>query len=385
MFKNCLRPWTKQILFLKQLAYFPSITTDFPMKKTIFLLAFILTFSTGLFAQSKTDMVKVTVDFMETLSANQKDSVLFSMDDSLRTKWTNLPIGLAPRKGLRYGDLSEVSKEKFHKILSTIFSSQGYLKTFAIMQVDDILHEIFEIVHQREQIDDRTIGFIRKLDWDYGNYYLAILGNPGMDTAWGFKFEGHHISINLTVTKDSFSMTPLFLGSDPAVVEVTQYAGLRPLSKEEDYGFWFVNILDDAQKAKATLSRDVPKDILTNPDRPQWYEEFMGIKGSELRPEQQKVLHYLIEEYMNNMEKEKAEEYLAILHARGMDEVYFAWIGSYEPMKAHYYMIHSPDFIIEYDNVGFLDNANHIHSIFREKGNDFGEDILRKHLMEHKH
>ncbi|MCR9015432.1 DUF3500 domain-containing protein [Aquiflexum gelatinilyticum] len=355
------------------------------MKKTIFLLVFILTFSIGLFAQSKTDMVKVTVDFMETLSANQKDSVLFSMDDSLRTNWTNLPIGLAPRKGLRYGDLSEVSKEKFHKILSTIFSSQGYLKTFAIMQVDDILHEIFEIAHQRKEIDDRTIGFIRKLDWDYGNYYLAILGNPGMDTAWGFKFEGHHISINLTVTKDSFSMTPLFFGSDPAVVQVTQYSGLRPLSKEEDYGFWFVNTLDENQKAKATLSQEVPKDILTNPDRPQWYEEFMGIKGSELRPEQQKVLHYLIEEYMNNMEKEKAEEYLAILHARGMDEVYFAWIGSYEPMKAHYYMIHSPDFIIEYDNVGFLDNANHIHSIFREKGNDFGEDILRKHLMEHKH
>jgi hypothetical protein len=355
------------------------------MKKSLLILLLLLTFGTGLFAQSKTDMVKVTNDFLESLSPDEKSTVLFSMNDSLRTQWTNLPIGLAPRKGLRYGDLSEQSKVSFHKILSTIFSSQGYLKTFAIMQVDDILHEIFEIAHERDQIDEQTIGFIRTLDWDYGNYFIAILGNPTMDDAWGFKFEGHHISINLTVTKDSFTMTPLFLGSDPAVVEVTQYAGLRPLSKEEDYGFWFVNTLDDAQKAKATLSQEVPKDILTNPDRPQWYADFMGIKGSELRPEQQKILHYLIEEYMNNMEKEKAEEYLAVLHARGMDEVYFAWIGSYEPMKAHYYMIHSPDFIIEYDNVGFLDNANHIHSIFREKGNDFGEDILRKHLLEHEH
>ncbi|WP_373521889.1 DUF3500 domain-containing protein [Aquiflexum sp.] len=354
------------------------------MKKSLLLLL-LLSFGTGLFAQSKTDMVKVTNDFLESLSPNEKSSVLFAMNDSLRTQWTNLPIGLAPRKGLKYGDLSEQSKISFHKILSTIFSSQGYLKTFAIMQVDDILHEIFEIAHERDQIDEQTIGFIRTLDWDYGNYFIAILGNPTMDDAWGFKFEGHHISINLTVTKNSFTMTPLFLGSDPAVVEVTQYAGLRPLSKEEDYGFWFVNTLDDTQKAKATLSQEVPKDILTNPDRPQWYADFMGIKGSELRPEQQKILHYLIEEYMNNMEKEKAEEYLDILHARGMDEVYFAWIGSYEPMKAHYYMIHSPDFIIEYDNVGFLDNANHIHSIFREKGNDFGEDILRKHLLEHKH
>jgi hypothetical protein len=88
---------------------------------------------------------------------------------------------------------------------------------------------------------------------------------------------------------------------------------------------------------------------------------------------------------MGNMEKEKAEGYLAILHARGMDEVYFAWIGSYEPIKAHYYMTHSLDFIIEYDNVRFLYNANPIHSIFREKGNDFGEDILRMHSLEHKH
>lgn len=355
------------------------------MKKSLLILLSLLTFDTGLFAQSRTDMVKVTNDFLESLSPDEKSSVLFAMDDSLRTQWTNLPIGLAPRKGLRYGDLSEKSKISFHKILSTIFSSQGYLKTFAIMQVDDILHEIFEIAHQRDQIDEQTIGFIRKLNWDYGNYFIAILGHPTMDDAWGFKFEGHHISINLTVTKDSFTMTPLFLGSDPAVVEVTQYAGLRPLSKEEDYGFWFVNTLDEDQKAKATLSQEVPGDILTSPDRPQWYEEFMGIKGSDLRPEQKNILHYLIEEYMNNMEREKAEEYLAILHARGMDEVYFAWIGSYEPMKPHYYMIHSPDFIIEYDNVGFLDNANHIHSIFREKGNDFGEDILRKHLLEHEH
>jgi hypothetical protein len=104
-----------------------------------------------------------------------------------------------------------------------------------------------------------------------------------------------------------------------------------------------------------------------------------------LNTDQQKILHYLIEEYVNNLDHPKAEEYMAILHARGIDEVYFTWIGSYEPMKAHYYMIHSPDFIIEYDNVGFLDNANHIHTIWRENGNDFGEDILKKHRLAHAH
>lgn len=126
---------------------------------------------------------------------------MLSMEDSMRTKWTNLPLGLAPRAGLRYGDLSEESM------------------------------------------------------------------------------------INLTATGSEYALTPLFFGSDPAVVEETQYAGLRPLSKEEDYGFWFVNLLDEAQKAKAVFEDKVPGDIITSPDRPQWITEFRGIKGSELNPD----------------------------------------------------------------------------------------------------
>lgn len=336
-------------------------------------------------AQSTEKLKSSTRNFLQTLNSDQKNEVIFAFEDSTRTNWTNLPLGLAARAGVRYGDLSEESKIAFHQVLSSIFSSQGYLKTFAIMQVDDILHELFEIQFQQGKVDARSMEFIRKLNWDYGNYFVAVAGNPEIEDTWGLKFEGHHISINLTVSGEEFAMTPLFFGSDPAVVEATQYAGLRPLSKEEDYGFWLINALDESQKAKATVSDKVPGDIITSPDRPQWLEEYQGIKGSELNDDQQKILHYLIEEYIGNLDREKAEEYLDKLHARGMGEVYFAWIGSYEPMKAHYYIIHSPDFLIEYDNVGFLDNANHIHSILREKGNDFGEDILKKHRLEHNH
>ncbi|MFN3997406.1 DUF3500 domain-containing protein [Algoriphagus sp.] len=354
------------------------------MNKYLIILVFI--FSTSLTWSQSTDQLKKTaLSFLSTLDEGEKLVLNIKIEDSARTNWTNLPLGLAARSGLRYGDLSEQSKIAFHKILSSVFSSQGYLKTFAIMQVDDILHELFEIQFQQGKVPERTMEFIRKLNWDYGNYYVAIAGNPETEAIWGLKFEGHHISINLTVAGDEFTMTPLFFGSDPAVVEETQYAGLRPLSKEEDYGFWLINALDESQKAKATISDKVPGDIITSPDRPQWLEDFQGIKGSELNDGQQKILHYLIEEYIGNLDKEKAEEYLDKLHARGMGEVYFAWIGSYEPMKAHYYVIHSPDFLIEYDNVGFLDNANHIHTIWRENGNDFGEDILKKHRLEHKH
>ncbi|WP_026952518.1 DUF3500 domain-containing protein [Algoriphagus mannitolivorans] len=354
------------------------------MKKPVLFLIAIFPCLLG-FSQSVDQIRSKAISFLETLPNEQQQLGLIAIEDEVRTKWTNLPIGLAARSGIQYGALSEKSKIAFHQVLSSILSSQGYLKTFAIMQVDDILHELFEIQYNRGQINENTIKMIRGLNWDYGNYYLAIAGNPKTDTAWGIKLEGHHLSLNLTVSGDKFSMTPLFLGSDPAVVEDTQYAGLRPLSKEEDYGFWLINALDEEQKAKATLPGKVPGDIITSPERPQWLEEFQGIRGSELNEGQQKILHYLIEEYIGNLEHQKAEEYLSKLHSKGMGEIYFAWIGSYEPMKPHYYVIHSPDFLIEYDNVGFLDNANHIHSIWREKGNDFGEDILKKHRMEHQH
>ncbi|TFV93613.1 DUF3500 domain-containing protein [Algoriphagus kandeliae] len=354
-------------------------------QKPLILALLLLAFPFIGFSQTVEGIKGRAFDFLETLEESQRDQVIISMEDSERVTWTNLPVGLAPRSGLRYGDLGDKSKIAFHKLLSELLSSQGYLKAFAIMQVDDILHELFELKYQRGEINENSIQMIRGLNWDYGNYYVLLAGNPESDRNWGVKFEGHHLSLNLTVSGDEFSMTPLFLGSDPAVVEETQYAGLRPLSKEEDYGFWFVNSLNDEQKSIATLEGKVPGDIITSPDRPQWLEEFQGIKGSDLSEAQQQILHYLIEEYIGNLNHPKANEYLAMLHAKGMDEVYFAWIGSYEPMKPHYYVIHSPDFLIEYDNVGFLDNANHIHSIWRENGNDFGEDILKNHRMAHHH
>lgn len=354
-------------------------------RKTLTLFLLLAAFPFLSFSQTSEGIQRKALDFLNSLEASQQNEVMVPMEDSARVAWTNLPVGLAPRPGLRYGDLSEKSKIAFHQLLSELLSSQGYLKAFAIMQVDDILHELFELKFQRGEINENSIKMIRGLNWDYGNYYVLLAGNPEKDSQWGVKFEGHHLSLNLTVSVDEFSMTPLFMGSDPAVVEDTQYAGLRPLSKEEDYGFWFVNSLNESQKAMATLEDEVPGDIITSPNRPQWLEEYQGIKGSELSEAQQQILHYLIEEYIGNLNHPKAEEYLAKLHAHGMDEVYFAWIGSYEPMKPHYYVIHSPDFLIEYDNVGFLDNANHIHSIWRENGNDFGEDILKNHRMSHKH
>jgi hypothetical protein len=346
------------------------------------LILLILIFQTYLgFSQTSEDVVEVTSTFLETLKPDELESVQYKFGDSLRTKWTNLPVGMAQRPGIKYGDLSEESKIKFHNILTTVFSSQGYLKTTSIMNLDDILNVLYEESFKRELISEEVLKEIRNLNWSYDNYFISIWGKPNMEKAWGLKFEGHHISINLSVIGNNYSVTPLFLGTDPRVVSIEKYAGLRVLSKEEDYGLLLINSLQREQKAIATLSQEVPGDIITNPSSSQRITEYQGLKASTLTDKQKHILEILIKEYVNNLDFEKAQEYLGKILKSGIDEIYFAWIGSYEHAKPSYYIINGPDFIIEFDNR----NGDHIHTIWREKGNDFGEDLLKTHYLNHKH
>lgn len=356
------------------------------MKHINLLFTLIIAGTLNLSGQTVGKIYSQTIDFMNTLSPDQLQEATYPMDDTLRTKWTNLPVGLAPRPGIRYGDLSDESRIKFHHVLITLFSSQGYLKTTSIMHLDDILNELYTTEYEEKNINEELYQELMDLNWGYGNYYISIWGMPEPIGDWGLKFGGHHISINLTVAGNDFSLTPLFLGTDPSEVHSSKYAGLRVLSKEEDYGFRLINSLSDEQKSIATLSIEVPGDIITNPSNKNRLVEYSGIKAEQLNKGQKKLLENLIMEYVNNLEHEKAHEYADKIYNAGIDNIYFAWIGSYEPQKKHYYIINGPDFLIEYDNVGFFKNdGNHIHTIWREKGNDFGEDLLKSHYEQHKH
>jgi hypothetical protein len=355
------------------------------MIKTLFLLIIFLFVVASSFGQTIEEINAVTNDFLKTLNEQQLQQVSLSFNDTSRTKWTNLPVGLAPRPGLQYGELSADSKILFHHILTTLLSSQGYLKTTSIMKLDDILNEVYETAYKYKEISDDEILELRNLQWDFSHYFISIWGKPGIFVPWGLKFEGHHISLNLSAAREKYSLTPLFFGTDPSEVHTTKYAGLRVLSKEEDNGFKLINSLSKEQQKVAVISTKVPEDIITNPQREQMISEYNGIKASSLTPEQKVFLKYIIEEYVNNLEHEKAHEYMHKFEKSGIDNIWFGWIGSFEPQKPHYYIINGPDFLIEYDNMGFQNNGNHIHSIWREKGNDFGEDILKTHYLEHKH
>ena len=355
------------------------------MYKKLTLLFLSLALYIPVSGQTADELAARIQTFLGTLDANQTITTRYKFDDPLRTHWTNLPVGMQARPGIGYGELSEESKMAFHDVLTTLFSSQGYLKTQNIMHLDDYLLEIYEIAYQRKEVDDAAIKEIRALNWGHGNYFISVWGEPKATENWGLKFEGHHISVNLTHTDGQLAITPFFLGSDPARVRVTQYAGMRPLSKEEDYGLELFNLLTESQQAKATLSMEFPRDIITSPDRPQMLSSYQGIKGSDLNAAQKAQLMDLMEEYLENFERDQAGHYLQLLEDKGLDDIYFGWVGGNARETNHYYVIHGPDFMIEYDNAGWTRQGDHIHTIFRDKKNDFGEDILRAHYDKTKH
>ncbi|CCH02074.1 hypothetical protein FAES_4074 [Fibrella aestuarina BUZ 2] len=355
------------------------------MRHRLTLLFACLLLSFTSFSQSVTVITEATSRFLGTLSADERQRTQYAFTDSLRFKWTNLPVGLVPRPGIAYGSLSDNSRLAFHRVLSAMLSSQGYLKTTSLMQLDDILNTLYQQAFDSGKIDQRMLTMMQNMKWSHGNYFISIWGKPQPGEAWGLNFGGHHLALSLTSTGQAISMSPYFIGTDPSEVKSGKYAGLRVLSKEEDYGFLLINALTDAQKAVAILKQDVPKDIITSPQGSQRITSYYGIAASRFTADQQAILTLLIQEYTHNFEHQKAHQLYDKIMKSGLEKVYFAWVGSLENNKPHYYIINGPDFLIEYDNVGFQNDGNHIHAILREKGNDFGDDLLKRHYLETKH
>ena len=330
------------------------------------------------------DIKQTAISFIHSLNPLQKRSALLAFADTARMKWNNLPVGLRARAGISIGNLNDDQRKLLHRILSVCLSSQGYLKATSIMHLDNLLNLYFDSLYYKKEINDTSYGFVRNLLWTHRNYFLAFFGQP-TDSTWGYKLEGHHLSINFTFSNDKLSVTPMFVGTDPAEYPISEYAGWRVLGQEEDLGIKLIRSLSPALQKKATMSSAVPRDIITAAESGKRLVDNWGIKGADMTRAQQAIMQYIIREFVFNLEYDKAvAEYDKILKA-GIGNVYFGWIGPYDEAKPHYYVLNGPGFLIEFDNSGPQGNGNHIHAIWREKGNEYGEDVLRKHYLSEKH
>jgi hypothetical protein len=314
----------------------------------------------------------------------QKRMALLPFGDTARIKWNNLPVGMRARAGISIGNMSDAQRKLLHRILSVSLSSQGYLKAISILHLDNLLNAYYDSLYFKKEINERMYKQLVDLKWSHRNFFLAFFGNPG-DTAWGYKLEGHHLSINFTFINNKLAVTPFFIGTDPAEYPVNEYAGWRVLGQEEDLGIRLMKSLSQAQQKTAIISDKVPGDIFTGAESGKRLLDYQGIKAATINAEQKRLIQYIIREFVFNMEYEKAQvEYDKIIKA-GIDKIYFGWIGPVEENKPHYFVLNGPGFLIEFDNNGFGGNANHIHAIWREKGNENGEDLLKEHYRSNKH
>jgi hypothetical protein len=304
--------------------------------------------------------------FLDSLSPEQLATAGFEFKDNERLNWHFIP---KPRKGLTLKDMSEDQRALAKGLLASGLSQQGNSKVLTIMSLEQILHDMEQGKGPRR---------------DPEMYYWSVFGNPAPDSKdpWGWRVEGHHVSINFTVMGDqSVAVGPAFLGTNPAEVKDGPRKGLRVLAEEEDQGRAFMKSLSAEQQKKAVIMQTAPKEIITEAKRQAILEKFEGIPYSDLTEPQKAGLVELISLYANRLRPELAQNDLKRIAHAGMEKVYFAWAGSVEVGQGHYYRIHGPNFLVEYDDT--QNNANHIHTVWRDLENDFGGDLLRKHYEEH--
>ncbi len=317
--------------------------------------------------KSATTMAKAATQFLDSLSADQKAKAAMPFDSADRLRWHFIPNEMFPRQGLMIKDMNEGQRRLAHDLLRTGLSARGYNKVAAIIELEDILKAI------------ETGG---KMARNKDEYLFSIFGAPSAKGSWGWRVEGHHISLRFTVTdgavRGNVSSSPMFLGANPAEVRDGDKKGLRVLAEEEDAARALLMALSPDQQKAAIVNAVAPTDILTMNKNDITPLPDQGVTYASLRPEQQRLLMRLIEVYAMNMEADLAAERLAKIKGAGPDTIRFAWSGETEKGKKHYYMVQGPTFLIEYDNT--QNNGNHIHSVWRDFNGDFGRDVLREHL-----
>jgi hypothetical protein len=215
---------------------------------------------------------------------------------------------------------------------------------------------------------------------------VSVFGKPAAKGTWAWRVEGHHLSLNFTVVKGQFvSVTPSFMGSNPAEVKDGPRKGLRALALEEDLARQLVHSLTGDQKQVTIYTNTAPSDIITSTNRPARLLKPDGLSMAKMTKPQAELLWNLIQEYVRRNRAELADKDLEKIQNAGLEKIYFAWAGSTERGKGHYYRVQGPTFVMEYDNTQSdpsKNPANHIHAVWRDLAGDFGEDLLRKHYDE---
>ena len=307
-------------------------------------------------------MAGAAADLLASFTSDQRARAVVGFDDEERENWHYIPRG---RTGLPLKEMDARQRSLTQNLVATGLSSAAHRRANTIIELEPILAEIE--------------GEGRKFARDPGLYFVTLFGTPGDEGTWGWRFEGHHVSLNNTVLDgELISASPVFFGANPAEVRHGAREGLRALREEEETARALLNDLDGEQRRQAVVAGEAPSDILTRAV-PHVRNEVKaeGLAGADMSAAQLQQLKDLVAVYVDRL----PEAVAALEHARleGADyaKAHFAWAGPAERGQGHYYRVQGQIFVAEYDNT--QNDANHIHAVWRDLQNDFGEDLLKAH------
>jgi hypothetical protein len=312
--------------------------------------------------------------WVTSLTPEQKAKATFAFDSEERLRWHFIPNEMHARKGLTVKEMTEPQRALAHALLKTGLSAKGYLTATSIMELEKVL-----VVTEGEQ---------RRFPRDHEMYFFSLFGTPGDKNAWGWRLEGHHISIRFDVVGGAMTASsPAFFGSNPAEVRTdvpgAAPKGTRVLGFEEDTARALLEALDESQRTTAIILPVAPGDIITmivpkiEPLTP------VGIKATALTKPQRDKLMEVVDAYASLASPDVAAERMDRVKKAGLDNITFAWAGETAKGKKHYYRVQGPTFLIEYDNT--QNDGNHVHSVWRDFNGDWGADLLRQHLKSQPH
>ncbi len=353
---------------------------------------------------------------LDSLDDDQRAVVAWPFDDQAeRERWYYTPTD---HGGLPLSSMRPRQQQRTLQLVAEGLSTPGYVTASAIIGLDNVL--------------DHVEGWVR--DWgrergrDPGLFYVRVFGDPSGDAPWSWRFGGHHISIShVVVDGEVVGSSPLFLGADPASMPLLGPHPSRPLAGVEDVARELVRSLDDVQRAAALVSSVAPVDLVSA-NRPRygqgagdlpldlayvWRDEFTGelatvvvdmqrsmdaaagitpgglepvrltmtargLSAAHLRADQRDTLRALLDLYVRRLPDSLAgEEGEKFASDGALDSLSFLWAGGLEPGEAHYYRVQGPTLLAEYDNT--QRGANHVHTVWRDPGRDFGADPLVAH------
>jgi len=306
-------------------------------------------------------MAGAATAFLSALSGDGRRRAVFTFEDKQRLDWHYVP---RRREGVAFKDMPPAARAAAHELMKASLSGVGYAKAVNVIRLEGVLRQL------------ETFGGLMR---DPENYAVTVFGTPGPSAPWGWRLEGHHLSLNFTLVPGKpVAVTPAFFGANPAEVRAGALKGLRTLAREQDMGRELARAMDESQRRRMVIAAQSLGDIVSGPGRSESLTAPAGVPAADLGATQRELLVRLVEEYARNMRADVADEELRKIQAAGLERLHFAWAGPLEPGHAHYYRIHGPTVLIEFDNS--QNDANHIHSVWHDPRNDFGvADLLRAH------